>query len=188
MPTVLVLPRHAQAVTPAVVARLQALALAESGRLVLWFPVFLGTGALIYFGLRVEPPPWAGAALALPAGLAAWLARGWGRTVLLLLAALATGFALSQFATLRALPQETLPFRAVVLTGRVAGVEVLPDGRRVTVAGAHLDNGMTLQRRIRVPPANPLPAFQPGCKGCGKASRGGWRRGYPTRTERLPPR
>jgi competence protein ComEC len=78
------------------------------------------------------------------------LPRGWARAVLVPVAAVAIGFALAQSATLRALPRETLPFRAVVLTGRVAGVEILPEGRRVTVAEARLDDGTALRRRVRV--------------------------------------
>jgi competence protein ComEC len=105
VPTVLALPRRAYVIPQPIVARLEMLALAEQGRLVLWLPVFLGTGVLVYFGLRIEPPSWAGIALALPAGLAAWLAHGWGRAALLPLAALAAGFALAQCATLRALPR-----------------------------------------------------------------------------------
>ncbi len=150
MPAVLALSPRGHAASRVLAARLEALALAEQGRLVLWLPVFLGTGVLVYFGLRVEPPAWAGVALALPAGLATWMTRGWGRAALLPLAAVAIGFALAQFATYRALPQETLPFRAVILTGQVAGVEVLPEGRRVTVAEMRLDDGTTLRRRIRV--------------------------------------
>lgn len=150
MPIALALPRRSHAAPHVLAARLEALALAEQGRLVLWLPVFLGTGVLVYFGLRAEPPAWAGAALALPAGCAAWLGRGWARVALVPVAALAIGFALAQLATLRALPQEALPFRAVVLTGQVAGVEILPEGRRVTVAGARLDDGTALRRRIRV--------------------------------------
>ena len=33
-------------------------------RLVLWFPVAMGAGVLLYFAARFEPPAWAGLALA----------------------------------------------------------------------------------------------------------------------------
>ncbi len=124
--------------------------MSEQGRLVLWLPVFMGTGVLLYFNLRIEPPAWAGLGIVLPAALAAWLARGWTRAALLPIAALAAGFAAGQIGTLRALPPEALPYRAVIVTGRVAGVEILPQGRRVTVADARLDDTTTLRRRIRV--------------------------------------
>ena len=150
MPIALALPRRPHPAARVLAAGLETLAAAEQGRLVLWLPVFLGTGVLVYFGLRAEPPAWAGAALALPASLAAWLARGWARAALVPVAAVALGFALAQSATLRALPRETLPYRAVVLTGRVAGVEILPEGRRVTVAEVRLDDGTALRRRVRV--------------------------------------
>ncbi len=131
-------------------ARAAAFVEAEQGRMVLWLPVFMGTGVLIYFALLGEPPVWAGAALAGPAALAAWLARGWARMALLPVAALAAGFASAQFATLRAPPPEPLPLHAVIVTGSVAGVEILPEGRRVTVAEARLDEAAPMRRRIRV--------------------------------------
>jgi competence protein ComEC len=154
MPTVLTLPRRALAVSRpwprALAVRLEALAAAEQGRLVLWLPVFMGAGVAAYFSLRAEPPAWAGPSVAVPAALAAWLARGWMRAMLLPLAALAAGFASGQIATLRALPPEALPWQAVVITGQVSGVEILPEGRRVTIAGAKLDDAPALRRRIRV--------------------------------------
>ncbi len=157
MPNVLAPPRFAPGAPRALAVhlgalttRLEALAVAEQGRLVLWLPVFMGAGVLLYFDLRVEPPAWAGLVLAVAAALAAWLARGWTRAALLPLAAAAAGFAAGQVATLRALPVEALPQRAVILTGQVAGVEILPEGRRVTVQAAHLSDGPTLRRRIRV--------------------------------------
>jgi competence protein ComEC len=130
---------------------LAGLIAAEQDRLVLWLPVFMGTGVLIYFGLRQEPPLWAGAALAGPALAGALLARGLPRAALAAIAALGLGLASAQFATLRTLPIERLPFHAVILAGRVAAVEALPDGRRVTIAHADLGDGTPpLARRVRI--------------------------------------
>lgn len=130
---------------------LAALVAAEQDRLILWLPVFMIAGVLAYFGLRQEPPVWIGAALAGPAFAAAVPARGVPRAVLAALAAFGLGFASAQLATLRAPPLQRLPYRAVVLTGRVAGVEVLPKGRRVTIADATLEPGAApLRRMLRV--------------------------------------
>ena len=126
-------------------------------RLVLWLPVAMGAGVLVYFALRFEPPGWLGgsvAAAALP-GLAllrrqeAWPAVV-ARVVLILLAAGAVGFAAAQLATVRAPPPEALPRRAVVLTGTVRLVELLPQGRRVTLAQVQLGNAPPLRRLVRV--------------------------------------
>ena len=126
-------------------------------RLVLWLPVAMGAGVLVYFALRFEPPGWAGAAVAataLPG--AVWLRRGGGwtragaRVGLILLAAAAIGFAAAQAATARAPPLEALPRRAVVITGTVRMVELLPQGRRVTLGQAQLGTAPPLRRRIRV--------------------------------------
>ena len=126
-------------------------------RLVLWLPVAMGAGVLVYFALRFEPPGWAGAAVAAPAVLGALLLRrgdAWplagARVVLILLAAAAIGFAAAQAATARAPPLDPLPRRAVVITGTVRMVELLPQGRRVTLGHARLGAAPPLRRRIRV--------------------------------------
>lgn len=65
--------------------------------------------------------------------------------------AAALGFLSGQAATWRALPIEPLPTRAVVLTGVVRGVDLLPDGRRVTLSAVRLaPDGPPLARLVRV--------------------------------------
>ena len=44
---------------------------AERDRLILWLPVCMGTGVLIYYGLRFEPPSWLGPLAAAIAGAVA---------------------------------------------------------------------------------------------------------------------
>jgi competence protein ComEC len=113
----------------------------------------MGTGVLFYFDLRSEPPWWAGAAVALPALAGVVLARPFLvlRSVLLATFMAAAGFASAQFATARALPVETVPRTAVVLTGTVSGVELLPTGRRISLRDVQLNDGdATLSRWIRV--------------------------------------
>jgi len=127
---------------------------AEQDRLVLWLPVAMGTGVLLYFDLRFEPPWWAGMAFTAPASLMAAALWRWQvpRGVLLGATALGIGFCASQFATARAPPPETgLPAKATVITGRIHAVELLADGRRITLDGARLDDTATpLVRLVRV--------------------------------------
>ncbi len=123
---------------------------AQQGRLALWLPVFMGAGVLLYFSLRCEPPVWAGAAVALPAAVAAVLVGFPIRAITAPLAAAAIGFAAAQLATARAPPLEHLPHRAVELSGTVQAVEVLPEGVRVTLRPVQLDDGSALGRSLRV--------------------------------------
>ncbi len=125
---------------------------AERGRFVLWLPVAMGSGVLCYFALRGEPPLWLGGALATPALLGAALAHGtpFARGALSMLAAAALGFASAQLASARAPPLEQLPTHAIVVTGVVRSVETLPEGRRVTLERAQLDDGAPLTRTARI--------------------------------------
>jgi hypothetical protein len=45
---------------------LDAWQVAERGRFMPWLAVFMGTGVLGYFALRVEPPLWLGASVVVP--------------------------------------------------------------------------------------------------------------------------
>jgi competence protein ComEC len=126
---------------------------AERGRFVPWLPVCMGAGVVAYFDQRAEPNAWAGAAaalIALLACIAAWRAPV-GRAAALAGLAAALGFLSGQAATLRALPIEPLPTRAVILTGAVRGVDLLPEGRRVTLAEVRLESDKPpLIRLIRI--------------------------------------
>jgi competence protein ComEC len=127
---------------------------AERGRFSLWLPVFMGAGALAYLNARAEPPVWAGALVLACAALASWLARARlvARAVLLCVAAAAAGYASCQWASVRAPPPLVLPFKAVVLTGIVRGVDLLPaDGRRVVLEAVHLTpDAPPLPRLLRI--------------------------------------
>ncbi len=113
----------------------------------------MGTGVLLYYTLRVEPPLWTGAA----AALAALCGIVWGgaihaRTLCAPILACALGFASAQFATARAPPVETgLPIHAAIVTGTIRMVEALPEGRRITLEAVRLDDaGAPLRRTVRV--------------------------------------
>jgi competence protein ComEC len=127
---------------------------AERNRLALWLPVFMAVGVLTYYALRSEPPLWVGPATALPAIGLARATRRWpaGRLVLFPLAAAALGFWSSQFATARAPPLlSDLPTHATLATGVIRAVEALPDGRRITLEGTHLDDAADpLVRQVRI--------------------------------------
>jgi competence protein ComEC len=122
----------------------------ERDRLPLWLPVFMGAGVLTYYDLRFEPAFWVGPVTCAGAFLAAALLPA-GRLLLAPIAAAALGFAAGQVATARAPPIETgLPSRATIVTGVVAAVERLPEGRRVTLAAASLDGTPPLRRLARL--------------------------------------
>jgi competence protein ComEC len=123
----------------------------ERERLAVWLPMFMGAGVLSYYALRFEPSPWIGAAMALPALVAAvWLPNI--RWLFSPLAAVALGFTAAQFATARAPPIEAgLPTHATIVTGTVRAVEALPEGRRITIDPASLDGAAEpLRRSVRV--------------------------------------
>ena len=99
----------------------------------------------LYFALRAEPPAWLGAAVAISAVFAAMLlgSRPVLRAGMMALAAATIGLASAQFATWRAPPLDILPTHATILTGTVRSVEALPEGRRITLEPAQLDDAPT---------------------------------------------
>ncbi len=123
----------------------------EQGRLALWLPVAQGAGVLAYFALLQEPDQ---AWLWLPApliALALWLA---GRRPLLawgvgLVAAASLGFVAAAWHAARMPPPLSPPRGAVQLEGRVAAVELLPEGRRLTLEAVRFD-GVAQPRGVRV--------------------------------------
>ena len=133
-------------------AWMQAWVATERDRLPLWLPVFMGTGILCYFALRAEPPGWLGLAVAMPAVAAAVFlgSRPVLRAIMMALAAAAIGLAAVQFATWRAPPLETLPTHATIVTGTVRSVEALPEGTRITLESAQLDDGPPISRWLRM--------------------------------------
>jgi competence protein ComEC len=135
-----------------VVAWLNGWQAAERGRFAPWLPVFMGTGVLCYFALRMEPPLWLGIAVAIPATCCVLLLRRHDvlRAVAIILAAASIGFTAAQFATARALPQPVLPRHATILTGLVRSVELFPEGRRIGLEAVRLDGGDEQQRWVRI--------------------------------------
>ncbi len=124
---------------------------AERDRMPLWLPVFMAAGVAAYYALRFEPPVWTGPLAAVPAMIGAVMAPR-PRLLLAPLAAAALGFASGQIATARAPPLESgLPTRATIITGSILAVEALPDGRRITIQPATLDDAAEpLVRSVRI--------------------------------------
>jgi competence protein ComEC len=129
---------------------------AERERWLLWLPVGLGAGIALYFALPVEPARWLG-----PLALAACLVAGrlWRRRQAAVVAALglcavAAGFTLgAERARAVAHPVLERPTTIVRLSGRIADVEPLEQGQRVTVdqlAFAGRWNAGQLPERIRL--------------------------------------
>jgi competence protein ComEC len=125
---------------------------AERGRWPLWLPVAMTGGALLYFTLHDEPPPWLGAALAcVSLALGVLLRRRLvARALCQVAMAASLGFAASQLATLRAPPVIEIPTKGSLVTGQVVAVEVLPKGRRVLIAAPRFDGGAAQPRRVRI--------------------------------------
>jgi competence protein ComEC len=126
---------------------------AERGRFVPWLSVAMIAGVLLYFMLRAEPPGWW--ALSGMLAAVALCALGWrsrlARAAGFVAVAVALGFGSAQWAAGRAPPTETLPTRAVVVRAVVRGVDVLPEGRRLVLQGATLDQAdAPLRRTVRV--------------------------------------
>ncbi|HEV7263706.1 MAG TPA: ComEC/Rec2 family competence protein [Falsiroseomonas sp.] len=153
---------------PGIAARLCAAATGaaarQQGRFAPWLSVALGAGVLAYFQPADEPGQevlWLVPPLM---ALAVWVARrarlaGWA---LGMLAAALLGFGIAGWHATRQPPALDLPATAVVLTGRVAEVELLPAGRRVTLEDVRIGEGEALPRRLRVrlranDPARPAP-------------------------------
>ena len=117
-----------------------------------WLPVCMALGVALFFVLRADPPIWTGvAASGLSLGLTAlaWQSLG-GRMAGFGLLAASLGFLSAQTATWRALPLLEVPRTAVLVSGTVRAVDILPDGRRLVLDGARLGDGDAIPRRLRV--------------------------------------
>jgi competence protein ComEC len=137
---------------PTIPGWLLGVAEAERGRFMPWLAVFMAAGVLGYFILDHEPPLYAGPVLLLgAAGLVALLrTRQPGRAMAAAVLAACAGFASAQWAAERAAPVLTLPRKAVMVSATILGIEQLPEGRRLTLGGAHLDGGPALPRTLHM--------------------------------------
>ena len=74
----------------------------------------------------------------------------WPRLFALAGLAAAVGFTSAKVASWRALPIQALPSKAVVMTGTVRAVDILPDGRRLVLDQVRLGDADPVARRLRV--------------------------------------
>jgi len=166
--------------------RFHAMAAAERGRFAPFLAVAMAGGAAWYFAGPTNPEPRQAASIVLSGLVLVALGRRYAAVLALGLLAVAFGLgvACAQVATARAAPLVDVPNRAVMVTGTVALVETLPQGRRVTLAAPSVDGGEALARalRVRLRPADPI-AVVPGermrvralfMRPAGAAWPGGW--------------
>ena len=132
--------------------RLDALIAAQQGRLLLWLPVAMGLGIVVYFQWPTEPAAfWRWVFLPLLVAALAWRGRApaWAATAALL-TGVAAGFALVAWHAARAPPPLEPPRTAVILRGTVADVDRLPEGLRVMLHAPSWDGGAPVARHIRI--------------------------------------
>ncbi len=132
-------------------ALLSGWAEAETGRFLLFLPVFMAAGIVAYFDWPGEPPATpalAGAAALL--GIAWWVRRRFWVVAMVWAGVACVGFAAARLEAAGAPPWDELPRRAAIVTGRVRALEMLPEGRRATIEAASLDGGAMLARSLRI--------------------------------------
>lgn len=124
----------------------------ERGRLFLFLPVAAGAGILIYFDLTREPPVWLSVAMA--GGALVLLVALWrqvaARGVAALILAATLGFGRAQLQTLAMPSLLAVPHHGVTIMGRVVAVDLLPTGRRISIASPRLNGSAPAARAVRV--------------------------------------
>jgi len=122
----------------------------ERGRFILWLPVAMAIGILIYFNLSAEPPVWLGFAVLAPLlPLIVFWRHPAARLILALLLSAGIGFARAEWRTASEPPLTAIPYGAVAITGRLAAIDLLSSGRRLTIDHAQL-NGAPAARAIHL--------------------------------------
>lgn len=121
--------------------RVAACIAAERDRWVLWLPVGLALGIGVYFAIPVEPPLWVGpvtvvAVLSLGAIVAVRVnqSRAYVIAVAMITGIVAVGFSVAQIRTaIVSAPTLAKKLGPVPIVGLVSGVDVLENGRRITL-------------------------------------------------------
>jgi competence protein ComEC len=126
-------------------------AAAEAGRFILFLPVCMAAGIVAFFAWHGQPPASPAVLVAAICLAGAWVARAHPLAFVLICCVFAAlGFAAAQQETARAPPFPDLPRRAAVVTGRIATLDRLPEGRRVTLTAPSLDGQPPLARTLRI--------------------------------------
>ena len=125
---------------------------AEHGRFALWLPVAATAGVALYFSLRAEPQLWLGPARAASAASLAVLARAHRiiRALAAMTLAASLGFSAATMATARAARQIEVPRTALIVSGTVASIDVLPNSRRILLNAPHFADGPAQPRSVRI--------------------------------------
>lgn len=117
---------------------------AERDRWLLWLPVGVAAGVLIYFGLPFEPSLWiapAGLTLACLIGALGWHRSALVMAVALALTAASIGFGLAKLRTLAvAAPILETRVGPAMVSGLVMTVEPWENGARIILARPHIGN------------------------------------------------
>ena len=124
----------------------------QYGRLAPWLTVALGVGVLAYFARDTEPGLGVLALVPPLIGMAVWFL---GRSTLIawlfgLLATGLLGFGVAAWQATILPPPSLLPRTQVIVTGRVAEVQRLPEGVRLTLIDAQIGQGEKQARSIRI--------------------------------------
>ena len=145
--------RRWRTIGPLVLPALRDALVPERDRLALWLPACVGCGDALYFALRFEPPVWPALLLAALGGLVILVVRrpDWLHYAGVALLAMAAGFIAGHLATGRMAAMPDLPKGAIVVSGRIAAIDVYSDGgRRITFADPAFDLDPPIDRRIHM--------------------------------------
>jgi competence protein ComEC len=124
----------------------------ERGRFILFLPVAMAAAILIYFNLPAEPPLWLGfvsAGLALLLLILFWRLPIIRFVVAMILAG-SLGFARAEWRTVEQPPLMEVPYGALTLSGRIASIDLLPKGRRITLCAGQIAGAAPLVRTVRI--------------------------------------
>lgn len=140
---------------------------AERHRRVLWLPVAVGAGVVLYFTLPVEPPSWTGAGVLIFLAGMSYLLRRRPLALPLLIgaAALAAGVAAAQLRTqMVAAPVLAKRLGPVSVTGRAVAVEPQGTARRITLEYPEIGRLRREEtpRRVRIRVTAREPEVRPG--------------------------
>jgi competence protein ComEC len=135
-------------------ARLAAIWAAEGARRILWIPVAIGTGVVLYFERETEPDAALPAAIcALALAIAIWCRRLPVAALPAALALVALGFTAAQLRTMQvAAPVLAAPIGPVTVEGVVTALDPRENGLRVLLGTPRIDGigAESTPRRLRV--------------------------------------
>jgi competence protein ComEC len=141
----------------------------EAERWILWIPVFIGAGVLLYFHLDYEPAYYTGlSVLSLTAGsVLFWKRTPLLRAILLVIFLIALGFTAAQFQRWRVdAPTVKREMFGTTITGRLEQVSATPEGTKIILAEPTISYLKPEQtpRKIKLSLKQRQPELRPGQK------------------------